>query len=172
MGANYSSLFVQLDTVNLTKSRWVRQTRCSRGSRKQGGTRAARDIWVGNCCIAVKFAQSEPTFGRRSEAHLSYKHTERQHQRQRPMLANGDASEWVWDRFSNVTIDQHWSLLLTLSVGIPLKTRVWQRCSEIYGVLTCILQLLRVYKSVNFHNTKLWFFTHLFITKGNKSSLT
>ena len=53
---------------------------------------------------------------------LSYEHTE--HQRQRPMLVNGDTWEWIWDRFSSVTIEQHqWrlplTLPLTLGVGIP-----------------------------------------------------
>ena len=41
------------------------------------------------------------------------------------MLVYGDAWEWVWDRFSSVTIDQHcmtlpMTLQLTLGVGIPL----------------------------------------------------
>ena len=43
---------------------------------------------------------------------LSYKHTERQRQRQRPMLVNGDTWEWVCDRFSSVPMTSigycHW----------------------------------------------------------------
>ena len=38
---------------------------------------------------------------------LKSKYSERQRQRQRPILVNGDTWEWVWDRFSSVTIDQH-----------------------------------------------------------------
>ena len=53
------------------------------------------------------------------KAQLSYKHTERQRQLQRPMLVNGDAWKSVPDPFPNVTIDQYWPL--TLAVVIPLE---------------------------------------------------
>ena len=51
----------------------------------------------------------------------SFDHTERQRQSQwqQPMLVYGDAWEWVWDRFSSITIDQHWPLTLLLGVVIP-----------------------------------------------------
>ena len=62
-----------------------------------------------------------------SELALSLTHTECQRQRQRPMLVYGYYWEGVWDRFSSITIDQHWPLTLllplTLGVGIPLPIR-------------------------------------------------
>ena len=57
---------------------------------------------------------------------LSYKHNERQRwrqqqrQHQQPMLVYGDACEWVWDRFSSITTDQHWMLTLLLTLPSPL----------------------------------------------------
>ena len=66
-----------------------------------------------NPFVAAKKSQPQP---HRVNGPLSYNHTERQ--RQRLMLVYGDDWEWVWDRFSSVTIDQHWPL--TLGVIIPL----------------------------------------------------
>ena len=59
---------------------------------------------------------------------LNLKHTERQ--RQRPMLVYGDAWERVWDRSSSVTMDQHWTLSLTLGVVIPLVLSLPRRPFE------------------------------------------
>ena len=45
-------------------------------------------------------------------------------QRQWPMRVNGDTWEWVWDRFSSVTIHKHWLLPLPLTLGVvrPLRS--------------------------------------------------
>ena len=43
------------------------------------------------------------------------------------MLVNGDAWEWFWDRYSSVTIDQHWPVTLAVDIPFNLSEDHWHK---------------------------------------------